>query len=190
MLKLFFFGLGLLLIGYVLLESRVRQRTDDKPVFLRTDTIARAHNTQITIRLHTSRHRPSDVQLDALKTDYANLWAHLNHLYATNEVETGKEYYTEGWFKQICRHYRGKQPSVGSRSDLRHDLHLQNWSSDGLVCTAIDSNVVLTYHLRHQPALTTRATIAVALLYQGDHWRIDAMRVLQESTIDINSTRL
>lgn len=182
MLRLFFLSLLALLLGYVFLQGKLRQRTDEKPVFLRTDGIAQAHHTIISICVE-SPYQPARDQLTALTTDYANLWAHLNHLYATNDVEAGKEYYTEAWFVQLCRHYKGIEPTEVLRQDNQHELHLRNWSTDGLVCTAIDSNVVLTYRYPDQTTKTTRAILAVALLYQGDHWRIDALRLINESTI-------
>ncbi len=182
MLRILFLSLMILLAGYVFLQSRLNQRSDEKPVFLRTDAIALAHQTSMAVCVE-SPEKPTAEQLAALTVDYANLWAHLNHLYSTNDVEAGKEYYTEAWFNQLCSHYAGVQPTAISRRDDRHELHLQNWSTDGLVCTALDSNVVLTYQYPDQSAKTTRATIAIALLFQGDHWRIDALRILNESTI-------
>ena len=181
MLRILFTSLILLMAGYVFLQSRLNQRSDEKPVFLRTDTIAQAHQTSMAVCVE-SPYKPSAEQVAALTTDYADLWAHLNHLYSTNDVEAGKEYYTEAWFAQLCRHYAGVQLTNISRHDERHELHLQNWSTDGLVCTALDSNVVLTYRYPDQSTRTTRANLAVSLLFQGDHWRVDALRVLNEST--------
>jgi len=97
-------------------------------------------------------------------------------------VEAGKEYYTEDWFRQLCLHYQGIQKPVITREDKQHELHIQNWSSDGLICTAIDSNVVFTYLYPDNHIDKTKATIALVLLYQGDHWRIDAIRVISETS--------
>ncbi len=182
MFRIFFLGLLALVLGYFFLQGKLRQRHDEKPIFLRTDAIAQAHHTSISVCVE-SPYKPTNEQLAALTTDYANLWAHLNHIYATNDVEAGKEYYTEAWFVQLCRHYKGIQPTDVLRQDDRHELHLRNWSTDGLVCTAVDSNVVLTYHYPDQTTKTTQASLAIALLYQGDHWRIDALRLIHESTI-------
>jgi hypothetical protein len=123
------------------------------------------------------------LQLETLKKDYSNIWAHLNHLYATNDVVAGKEYYTEDWFKQICRHFNGIQQPVLTRTDEQHELHIQNWASDGLICTAIDSNVVFNTNFPDKTVRRTRAVIAVVLLLQGDHWRLDAIRIINETPL-------
>jgi hypothetical protein len=174
---------GILTVCFLLLQGRLNERNSEKPHFLRTDAIADAHRTKIYITAH-SYFKPDSIQTEMLRKDYSNLWAHLNHLYETNDIETGKEYYTEDWFKQINRHYNGTVETYIKRTDTAHNLHIINWASDGLVCTATDSNIVFRYRLPGNAAKTTKATIAVVLLYQGDHWRIDAMKVLKEETID------
>jgi hypothetical protein len=122
--------------------------------------------------------------MEILQKDYANIWAHLNHLYQTNDVEAGKEFYTEDWFKQICSHYRNKIDTQIDRKDLNHFLEIQNWSSDGLICTAIDKNVNFIYNYPNHQIKKTRADIAVILHFQGDNWRIDALKILKETTIN------
>ena len=174
---------AVLLIGFLFLLGSQREINSDKPVFLRTDDIANGHKTDIRVQVH-SLYRPTDEQVKILQTDYSNLWAHLNHLYATNDVEAGKEFYTEGWFKQICTGYKKTQVPVIVRTDEKHELHIQNWASDGLVCTAIDSNVVLKYLYPDKSEIKTTAQIAVVLLLQGDHWRIDALRIINEQKIN------
>lgn len=185
MLRILFISLLILIIGFFFLQGRLNNRNGEKPVFLRTDEIALSHQTKIQTRIH-SLYQPDSIALEMLKKDYSNIWAHLNHLYATNEVEAGKEYYTEDWFKQICRHYAGTQQPKISRTDEQHELHIQNWASDGLVCAAIDSNIVLKTNYPDKTIRTTKANIAVILLFQGDHWRIDAMRVLNETTLTLS----
>ncbi len=182
MLRLFFISL-ILLVGvflYVRVESQ--PPAAELPIFLREDTIATTHKTAIDVSIH-SRKIPTPGQLDQLRNDYSDLWAHLNHLYATNDVEVGKEYYTEDWFRQLCRHYEGKQEAQVSRTDSLHHLHIMNWSRDGLVCAAVDSNAVLTYTYPDRSSQRVYSTLALVLLYQGDHWRIDAIRVLDEKEI-------
>lgn len=164
---------------YLFLQGRTIERSAEKPVFLRVDKIARSHETEIQVICH-ARYCPDSLQLKAFTQDYKDLWAHLNHAYASNDILTGKEFYTENWFRQLASHYQGTIPSPITRSDLRHQLHIQNWSSDNLVCTAIDSNVVLQYDYPGQKRKFTKAHIAMVLLYQGDHWRIEALKVLDE----------
>ncbi len=181
MLRIIFITLIVLTAGFLFLQGRLLERTADMPVFLSTDTIADAHQTEMEISV-LSMYKPDSVQLEALKRDYSNLWAHLNHLYNTNDVEAGKEYYTEPWFRQLCSHYKKEVEETGiTREDVSHHLAIQNWASDGLVCTAVDSNVVFKYNYPDKTSYSTKANIALVLLYQGDHWRIDAMRVMSET---------
>lgn len=173
------FGLIIVvIIALFLLKGSKNVRNGELPVFMRTDLIAENHHTKIDVQLH-SMYRPDSFQLEMLKKDYRNIWAHLNHLYQTNDVEAGKEYYTEDWFKQIAGHYFHKINSPVSRADLKHELHIQNWSEDGLVCSLIDSNVVIQYRfIDGNRSRTEKMHLAIALLLQGDHWRVDAIKVL------------
>ncbi len=181
MLRIIFISLIVLTAGFLFLQGRLLERSADKPAFLSTDSIANSHQTTIEVSIN-SVYKPDSVQLETLKKDYSNLWAHLNHLYSTNEVEAGKEYYTEPWFRLLCSHYKNGVEVTGiTREDVSHHLAIQNWASDGLVCTAVDSNLFFKYTYPNKSAASTKATIALVLLYQGDHWRIDAMRVINES---------
>ncbi len=180
MFRIIFIFLFVLMVTLFYLLSRTMQINSEKPIFLKTDTLAEAHKSDVEIKIH-SLYKPVDSEVENLKSNYTNIWAHLNNLYATNDVEAGKEYYTEGWFKQLCTHYNGKIETPIIRNDLKHSLHIQNWANDGLICTAIDSNVVFNYTYTDSTVYNTKANIAVVLLYQGDHWRIDALRILNES---------
>lgn len=162
---------------YLFLLGRIRHTDQQLPVFLRMDTLAQVHQTSIRTTVH-ALHQPDSAALAVLTKDYADLWAHLNHLYTTNDVERGKEYYTEEWFRQINRHSRGMVATGIRRDDLRHDLHIVNWAWDGLICAAIDSNIVFRYTLPGQRVFTDTSHLAVVLVFQGDHWRLDALRVL------------
>lgn len=178
-----FYGmLAIVLLVFVVLQIIERQTNQEIPVFLKTDDITNAHNTKIDIKVQ-SKYEPDTFQLDALKTDYSNIWAHLNYQYETNDILLGKEYYTEAWMRQLSTNYNGKlKISFIKRQDLKHNLYIQNWSTDGLVCTAIDSNVELKYLFPNSLVKVTRANIAVVLVFQGDHWRIDALRIIDETT--------
>jgi hypothetical protein len=183
MIRLLFIILISMTVTLLFLQGRLNERNGKKPVFLSNDEIADAHHTTINVSYH-SIYKPDSFQLETLKKDYSNLWAHLNHLYATNEVEAGKEYYTEDWFKQIYHHHNGKIDAKIKRNDEQHELHIQNWAWDGLVCAATDSNVILHYQYPDKSFKTTKANLELVLLYQGDHWRIDALRVIGETSIN------
>lgn len=182
MMRILFILFIVLLAGFLFLQGRVMEPRAEKPIFLRTDEIAKAHQTKVEIKVH-SMYQPDSFQLETLKKDYSNLWAHLNHLYSTNDVGAGKEYYTEDWFKQINHHYNEPVSIVINRTDEQHELHIINWAWDNLVCSAIDSNVVLKYTYPDQSIHITKANLAIVLLYQGDHWRLDAIRLINEVPI-------
>ena len=185
MMRVFLILLAILISVFLFLQLENKKTADRLPAFLLNDTIAENHHTNIEIKVN-SVHKPSAFELDKIKKDYSNLWAHLNHLYSTNEVEAGKEYFTEELYKTLCGNYENKMETVISRIDSDHQLHISNWSSDGLICTVIDSNIVLTYKYPDNTSRTTTADIALVLLYQGDHWRLDAMRILNENETLIN----
>lgn len=182
MLRVLFFIISLLLGAFLFLQIEQRSPKNELPVFLREDTIADNHNTNIEIQTR-SREIPTPLQLENLTKDYSALWAHLNHLYATNDVEAGKEYYTEEWFRQLCLLYAGVKPVRLSRTDLKHQVKIINWEKDGLVCTVIDSSAVMKYHFPDRAPVHTAMTLAAVLLYQGDHWRLDALRILNEKEV-------
>jgi hypothetical protein len=183
MMRLLFISTIGVVITYFVLQSRLTTNSTEKPIFLQTDEIADAHHTVINTKIH-SLIEPNSFQLETLKADYSNLWAHLNHLYATNDIVPGKEYYTEDWFKQLNNQYTGKIKSTVTREDKEHNLHIINWDDDDLLCAAIDSNVVLHYYYPDKTISKTKATLAIVLLLQGDHWRIDGLRVISESDAD------
>lgn len=180
MIRILFIPLIGIIAIFLFLQGRLNERNGEKPVFLRYDEIADAHQTNINLTLH-SIYKPDSVQLETLKKDYSNLWAHLNHLYETNDVEAGKEYYTEEWFKQINHYYNGTVTSTIKRSDVQHELHIKNWAWDGLVCALTDSNLILQYQYPDKTIRKTKASLEMVLLYQGDHWRIDAVRLKYET---------
>ncbi len=179
MFRYLFISLFILLIMYFLLQEKLYRRTASIPVFLLTDTIANQHQTKNTLTVH-SIFQPDSFRQQILIRDYSAIWAHLNHLYSTNDVEAGKEYYSEAFFKQLTRHHTSILSTPVSRTDEQHNLHIQNWASDGLVCTAIDSNLLLTYRYPDHTSKTMLTNLAVVLVFQGDHWRIDALRFLNQ----------
>ncbi|MBB5634973.1 hypothetical protein HDE68_000858 [Pedobacter cryoconitis] len=162
------------IVLFLFLKGDLQERKGELPVFMKTDEISRLHQSKININIKAT-YRPSNFNLKKLKEDYNNLWAHLNHLYQTNDVEAGKEYYTENWFKFICNNRQTPKSTVNIRTDSIHHLNILNWSSDQLVCTAIDSNIILKYE---KPERREKVTIAFVLLFQGDHWRLDALRII------------
>jgi len=182
MLRFLFLLFIALLISFVVSKGRSISHSPEKPIFLKADRISQNHSTQIEISINSLIH-PDSIDLIRLKNDYSNIWAHMNHLYATNDIIKGKEYYTERWFKQIAKHYENAHKTIVIREDIQHELQIENWSSDGLACIATDRNVILNYYYPNQTSQSTRANILIVLLFQGDHWRIDAMKILNEEII-------
>ena len=179
-MRFIFISFVALALIYLFLRGRTMERSSDKPIFLQIDEIALVHETKIDINIE-SNFIPDSLQIQTLKKDYSNIWAHLNHLYSTNDIISGKEYYTENWFRQLASHYNDIVEPIIFRQDEYHNLYIKNWASDGLVCTAIDSNVLLTYTYPNQKKKTCKTNLAIVLLYQGDNWRIDALKILDES---------
>jgi len=170
---------AIIICGYLSILGYSLPAQSDKPIFLKSDEIAKDHHTNISVSINSS-YRPDTVQLQKLIQDYSNIWAHLNHLYATNDIVIGKEYYTENWLKFLAYQYTGKQQPIISRTDLNHELNIENWSNDGLLCTVIDKNIELNYTNSNNIIKSTRAEVAMILLFQGDNWRIDALRIINE----------
>ncbi len=181
-MRILFILLIVIVTAFFFLQGRLNERNGEKPVFLRNDELAEAHLTKINATVH-SMYKPDSIQLETFKKDYSNLWAHLNHLYETNDVEAGKEYYSEEWFKQINHHYNGPVQTKIKRSDEQHELHIENWAWDGLACTVSDSNVIFHYQYSDKSSKTTKANLKLVLLFQGDHWRIDALRLISETPL-------
>ncbi|WP_200977575.1 hypothetical protein [Echinicola sp. 20G] len=182
MMKVLFVGFMLLitLLFYVMGNGRVKESV--LPIFLQEDEIVEQHQTQVEITVH-SKYKPNASQLEQFRQDYSGVWAHLNHLYRTNDVVAGKEFYTESWFRQLATKQVKTMESGIQRKDLFHDVHLMNWSADGLVCTIVDSTAVLEYDFPKVGKKFTLSTVAMVLLYQGDHWRIDGIRFIDEKEI-------
>jgi hypothetical protein len=182
-----------LAIGFLFLQGKLIDRSFALPAFLAHDPIAEKHNSAITVTADCGGLKPVETQLTMLEEDYDAVWAHLNYLYSTNDVEKGKEYYTEEWFRLVCNGNPTAFPLPVTREDLTHDLHVIDWSTDGLVCAAIDSNVYIRYGYntgrKQDSVVYSKANYAVVLLLQGDHWRIDGLHLLDEHPVP-NDTSL
>jgi hypothetical protein len=174
----------MLAVGFLFLQGKLIDRSFTLPVFLQYDPIAKAHNSAIDLTVHCGGLRPNESQLEILKTSYDALWAHLNYLYRSNDVEKGKEYYTEEWFRVLCKDNPPAFLLPVTRLDITHDLHVIDWSTDGLVCALVDSNVNLKYTYStargRDSSIYTKANYAITLLFQGDHWRLDAFHLMGE----------
>jgi hypothetical protein len=174
----------ILAVGFLFLQAKLIDRSFMLPAFLKHDPLANNHNAAITVTVDCGGLTPNEAQLDKLKKDYDALWAHLNYLYQTNDVEKGKEHYTEEWFRLICNGNPKACTLPVTRTDLAHELHIIDWSTDGLVCAAIDSNVHMMYTYKtankKDSVVYTSASFAITMLYQGDYWRIDALHILSE----------
>ena len=177
MMRMGLISLIILVAVYLFLQGRISDRSSEKPIFLQVDKIALSHETKINIKLE-SKFKPDSLQLETLINNYSNIWAHLNHLYSTNDIISGKEFYTENWFKHLTANYKETINAPVKREDKNHNLIIKNWSSDGLVCTAIDSNILISYTYLNHKIDTSYISMAVVLLFQGDNWRIDALKVL------------
>ena len=155
----------------VMLSLGDRRESDALPLYMQRDTIANKNAAIIDLDI-SSDYRSDSMQIEILKTDYLNIWSHLNHLFATNDIVAGKAYYTEDWFKRLEKNYSEKMNLDIERHDVEHKLNILHLSTDDLVCTTSDTVTFITrYGKQH---LNETYIVYMALLYQGDHWRIDA----------------
>lgn len=170
----------LLLSGWYFFQRYVPMADrEGLPDYVREDRIAAKHEPAMR---WTSRSLfpPDTTSVEFLLRDYAALWAHLNHLRSTNQVQAGKNYYTENFYRQICRF---RQPFTEGvyRADINHAVSIENWSQDKLICTLVDT-VQLRY-VEPDASRNSQALVFAVLLKQGDHWRLDAIRFAEEKAI-------
>lgn len=174
---------GSIILSFAILRIINKTPGQELPLFLKQDEIVENLKTPVEVKIH-SKYKPDSFLLENLKSDYRNIWAHINHFYMTNDIMAGKEYYTESWMRQLSSNYDPHfRVNDLKRSVVSHHLYIQNWSTDGLVCTAIDSNAEFIYHYPNGQMYAVKTSIATILLYQGDHWRIDALRVIDQTPI-------
>lgn len=179
MLRIVFILFTLLCVLFLVFNASQTSVNYSLPSYLKEDKISEAHQTEIDVQIH-SLHKPDSMEIVNLKNDYSSIWAHLNNVYATNNVEAGKRYFSESWFNHLALRHDEELTFGLARKDLYHHLHVINWAWDGLVCCAVDSNVVLHYIHPDGSIDSSRTSVGMVLLYQGSNWRLDAMRVLAD----------
>lgn len=177
---LIFLLVPILLLLFVL--SQLPGNEAKVPDYVRVDAIAEAHHTRLDIFTEATV-VPDSVTLALLKEDYPNIWAHLNHFYGSGDAMAGQDYYTEAWFRMMASSHGTGSFDPISRSDLSHELHIVNWSKDGLVCNAFDTNVILEYRFPDGTVQCTKARLAIALVLEGEHWRLNGLRVISETPL-------
>ncbi|MEN2281456.1 hypothetical protein AAGF08_04900 [Algoriphagus sp. SE2] len=173
--------LGFLLIVGVLLVSmaRVQKKNDEIPYFLRYDSLAANANPRIELKVESSID-PSEEQLEKLVTDYAAIWAHLNRLFQDPDPKPSKERLTERFYLHLANNYVDGPSSSIKRKDLSHFIQIKTWSKDGLSCNILDQNAEFSFEFPDGTIQKTNYSIAVSLLFQGDNWRLDAIRFIEE----------
>lgn len=166
----------IILAVFVFLKTELNPELPARPAFMEEDAIAADHKTNMRFSVKADI-QPDSVQQSALVRDYNALWAHLNDLYGTGNIEAMREYTTEPMFRQLCGHDRQTVQGTITRSDINHHAGIINWSADGLVCNLMDTVTIKTVYPAKAPEIA-QWVVAMALLYQGDHWRLDGMRLL------------
>lgn len=182
-MKMAFYLIIAILALFAYLQITMTPKTEALPSFMVKDNIVEKKEKAAINIIIRSPILPSKASLNQLSSDYSNIWAHLNHLYETNDIIIGKEFYTEEWFKFLSKRQRPLADRVLSRQDLRHNLIIQNWSNDNLICMATDSAVLLNYHVDDSLIKSEQITVAVVLLFQGDNWRLDALKVIENKIV-------
>ncbi|MDN3205625.1 hypothetical protein [Algoriphagus sediminis] len=168
------------LVGILLFSLATLQKIQpEPPYFLRFDERAFNHQTQLNLEVQSSV-EPTPGQLTTLEKDLKAIWAHLNYIYESNYLKPGKDRFTERFYQSLAEAYPGQLSGSVKRQDLSHHVIIKNWSRDGLACQLIDSAAVFQYHLPAGDSIQTEASIAMALYFQGDNWRLDALKIINE----------
>ena len=171
----------LLIVGFLLITmARIKKTDDEIPYFLRYDSLAMNSKPAVDIKVK-SIYTPTEQQLEKLQDDYVAIWAHLNFLYQHPNPVPSKERFTEQFYLNLANNYKEGQAGAIERKDLSHSLIIKTWSRDGLSCNLMDSVAKFSYRLPDGPIETSSATIAASLLFQGDNWRLDAIRFIDET---------
>ncbi|WP_339864825.1 hypothetical protein [uncultured Algoriphagus sp.] len=176
----------LLIVGFLLITmARIRHTDDVIPYFLRYDSLAMNSNPSLEIKIQ-SVYTPTEQQLEKLEQDYKAIWAHLNHLYQHPNPTPSKDRFTERFYLKLAENYTNGQPGSIQRNDLSHSISIKTWSRDGLSCNLLDSLAEFSYTFPDGSTQITSSQIAVSLLFQGDNWRLDAIRFIDETTKNPN----
>lgn len=171
--------LGFLLVVGALLFSmaRLQKKNDEVPHFLRYDTLAVNANPRIELEV-VSLIEPTEEQLDILKKDYAAIWAHLNRMYQYPDPKPSKERFTERFYLHLAKNFKKGDPGSVVRSDSSHHIQVVTWSKDGLSCNLLDQNAAFNYTFPDGSVQSSSNSIAISLLFQGDNWRLDAIKFI------------
>ncbi len=179
----FYFTLFVLLL-FAYLQIRLAPPSEKLPSFIAKDDIVDAEpKAKINIIIRSAVVPPKS-SLNQLASDYGKIWAHLNHLYQTNDILAGKEFYTEEWFKYLSKQPKPLAKSMIYRTDLAHHLIIHSWSNDNLICMATDSALLLNYAMEGKFMKSELNNVAVVLLFQGDNWRLDALKVVENKIVN------
>ena len=144
------------------------------PFFRQKDQIIQNDRRDVRIINQSMTHISND-QVEILKRDYLNLWFHLDHLHNTNDIVSGKSYYTEEFYQFILSNLEIAPHGNFLRTTYDHNVSIVNISPDGLICTLTDRNILLKYDTPVHYYYDT-VNVAMVLLYQGENWRIDALQ--------------
>ena len=171
--------LGFLMIVGILLASmaRLQEKNDDIPYFLRYDSLAANSNPIIELEV-VSTQVPTEEQLEKLKKDYAAIWAHLNQLYQYPNPKPSKERFTERFYLHLAKNYQEGASGSIQRKDISHSIQVQTWSRDGLSCNILDQRAEFNLTFPDGSTETQTSKIALSLLFQGDNWRLNAIRFI------------
>ena len=163
------FGVSLFIINYNQHDPALIT-----PFFRQKDQIIQNDRRDLRINNQSMTHISND-QVEILKRDYLNLWFHLDHLHNTNDIVSGKSYYTEEFYRFLVSNYELACRGNLLRTTYNHDVSIDNFSPDGLICTLTDRNILLKYETPVHYYFDT-VNVAMVLLYQGENWRIDALQ--------------
>ncbi len=154
------------------LSCSQKDELNTRPFFIQNDAIADSHITQLVFE-DNSLTTISETDQQQLIEDYKNIWAHLNHLYATNDVVAGKRYYTEAFFDWLCTDHE-ISPELLTRKDIHHQLTLTHYSNNGLLAIVKDE-LLVEYYWNEKQIKKEKIKIGMALQKLDEKWCIDAI---------------
>lgn len=169
----------LLLVGILLASlSKLQVKNEAVPYFMRYDSLAANAHPLIQVSNETSVDLTEN-QLEKLQENYAGIWAHLNRMFQNSDPKPSQEWFTERFYSLLAGNFQEGREGVIQRKDLSHHLILKTWSKDGLSCNLIDSLARFDYVYPDGSIQTIHQSMAISLLFQGDNWRLDALKIIE-----------
>lgn len=173
-MRYFIFSFIIMIVIIYVIRYNKHNPTMLSPYYLQSDLREQKENTDIFVK-NKSITQISNSQIEIIKKDYQKIWLFLDKLHNTNDILSGKKYFTEEFYKFLLVNHKSGYAGNFSRKTYNHDISIVNITPDGLICALIDSNILVKYETPLYYYFDT-VHVAVVLLYQGENWRVDALQ--------------